>query len=88
MEQELRQRRALTELLLPWPELAQALPLARSLGVMRWGASQPLDYPLPTSLQWCESSAVGFCGDWIDGPGFGMAEGALQSAVDLAAQLI
>ena len=88
VEQELRQRRALTELLLPWPELAQALPLARSLGVMRWGASQPLDYPLPTSLQWCESSAVGFCGDWIDGPGFGMAEGALQSAVDLAAQLI
>ena len=88
VEQELRQRRALTELLLPWPELAEALPLARSLGVMRWGASQPLDYPLPTSLQWCESSAVGFCGDWIDGPGFGMAEGALQSAVDLAAQLI
>ena len=88
VEQELRQRRALTELLLPWPELAEALPLARSLGVMRWGASQPLDYPLPTSLQWCASSAVGFCGDWIDGPGFGMAEGALQSAVDLAAQLI
>ena len=88
VEQELRQRRALTELLLPWPELAQALPLAHSLGVMRWGASQPLDHPLPTSLQWCESSAVGFCGDWIDGPGFGMAEGALQSAVDLAAQLI
>ncbi len=86
--QELRQRKALNELLLPWPELAQALPLARSLGVMRWGASQPLDYPLPTSLQWCEPSAVGFCGDWIAGRGFGMAEGALQSAVDLAAQLI
>ena len=46
VSQELRQRKALTELLLPWPELAQALPLARSLGVMRWGASQPLDYPL------------------------------------------
>ncbi len=88
VEQELRQRTVLTELLRPWPELAQALPLARSLGVMRWGASQPLDYPLPTSLQWCEPSTVGFCGDWIDGPGFGMAEGALQSAVDLAAQLI
>ena len=86
--QELRQRKALTELLRPWPELAHALPLARSLGVMRWGASQPLDHPLPTSLQWCEASAVGFCGDWIDGQGFGMAEGALQSAVDLAAQLI
>ena len=88
MAQESRQRLALTELLQPWPELAQALPLARSLGVMRWGASQPLDSPLPKSLQWCELSAVGFCGDWIAGPGFGMAEGALQSAVDLAAQLI
>jgi predicted NAD/FAD-dependent oxidoreductase len=55
---------------------------------MRWGASQPLDFPLPTSLQWCEQSSVGFCGDWIAGPGFGMAEGALQSAVDLAAQLV
>tara|TARA_Y100000385_G_C12843079_1_gene529665 strand:+ start:219 stop:386 length:168 start_codon:yes stop_codon:yes gene_type:complete len=55
---------------------------------MRWGASQPLDFPLPTSLQWCEKSSVGFCGDWIAGSGFGMAEGALQSAVDLAAQLV
>ncbi|WP_413744205.1 NAD(P)-binding protein [Synechococcus sp. MIT S9451] len=88
VEQEARQRKALTELLLPWPELAQAVALARSLGVMRWGASQPLDAPLPNSLQWCEPSAVGFCGDWIAGPGFGMAEGALQSAVDLATQLI
>jgi hypothetical protein len=88
VEQESRQRKALAELLLPWPELAQALPMARSLGVMRWGASQPLDAPLPPALQWCQPSAVGFCGDWIDGPGFGMAEGALQSAVDLAAQWI
>ena len=88
LEQESRQRKTLAELLLPWPELAQALPMARSLGVMRWGASQPLDAPLPTSLQWCQPSAVGFCGDWIAGPGFGMAEGALQSAVDLAAQWI
>jgi hypothetical protein len=88
LKQESRQRSALTELLRPWPELVQALPLAHSLGVMRWGASQPLDFPLPTSLQWCEQSSVGFCGDWIAGPGFGMAEGALQSAVDLAAQLV
>lgn len=88
VEQESRQLDALNKLLLPWPELAQALPEARSLGVMRWGASQPLDFPLPTTLQWCEPSAVGFCGDWIEGPGFGMAEGALQSAVDLASRLI
>ena len=88
LEQESRQLQLLKELLRPWPVLAQALPQARSLGVMRWGASQPLDYPLPTFLQWCEHSSVGFCGDWIAGPGFGMAEGALQSAVDLAAQLV
>ena len=88
LEQESRQLQLLKELLRPWPVLAQALPQARSLGVMRWGASQPLDYPLPTFLQWCEHSSVGFFGDWIAGPGFGMAEGALQSAVDLAAQLV
>ena len=61
LKQESRQRSALTELLRTWPELVQALPLAHSLGVMRWGASQPLDFPLPTSLQWCEKSSVGFC---------------------------
>jgi len=86
VKQEAHQRKALTELLQPWPELANSLSAARSLGVMRWGASQPLDHPLPIPLQWCEPSSVGFCGDWIDGPGFGMAEGALQSAVDLAIQ--
>ena len=76
------------------PELLQALPVvsaalkqATHLGVMRWGASRPLNHPLNPELQWCPTSAVGFCGDWIQGPGFGTAEGAIQSGVDLAEQL-
>jgi hypothetical protein len=51
---------------------------------MRWGAAQPLDQGMPKTLQWCPKTRVGFCGDWIAGPGFGMAEGALQSGLDLA----
>ena len=76
------------------PELLQALPVvsaalkqATPLGVMRWGASRPLNHPLNPELQWCPTSAVGFCGDWIQGPGFGTAEGAIRSGVDLAEQM-
>ena len=76
------------------PEMLQALPVvsaalkqATPLGVMRWGASRPLNHPLPAELQWCPTSAVGFCGDWIAGPGFGKAEGAIRSGVNLAEQL-
>ena len=87
-QQEKRLRQQLPELLKPWPELQSACGRAESLGVMRWGASQPLDHPLARSLQWCDASSVGFCGDYIDGPGFGRAEGALRSAVDLAEHLV
>ena len=76
------------------PELLQALPVvsaalkqATPLGVMRWGASRPLNHPLNPELQWCPTSAVGFCGDWIKGPGFGTAEGAIRSGVELAEHL-
>ena len=86
-----QEQQRLVELL---PELLQALPVvsaalnqATPLGVMRWGASRPLNNPLPQKLQWCPSSAVGFCGDWIAGPGFGRAEGAISSGVNLAEQL-
>ena len=58
-----------------------------SWGWMRWGASTPLSHPLPSEWQWCPISSVGFCGDWIDGLGFGRAEGALRSAADLADRL-
>ncbi|WP_413440585.1 NAD(P)-binding protein [Synechococcus sp. MIT S1220] len=78
---------ALPGLLACMPRGESLLKEARSWGVMRWGAAQPLDNPLPSSLQWCSSSAIGFCGDWIDTPGFGRAEGALRSAVNLAGTL-
>ena len=86
-----QEQQRLVELL---PELLQALPVvsaalnqATPLGVMRWGASRPLNNPLPQELQWCPTSAVGFCGDWIAGTGFGRAEGAMSSGVNLAEQL-
>ena len=85
-EQE-RMVRLLPELLQSIPLLSAALAQATPLGVMRWGASRPLSHPLPPELQWCNSSAVGFCGDWIGGLGFGTAEGAIRSGVNLAEQL-
>ena len=86
-EQQQRLVGLLPELLQGLPVVSAALKHATSLGVMRWGASRPLNHPLPHELQWCPNSAVGFCGDWIDGPGFGTAEGAIRSGVHLAEQL-
>ena len=82
--QEQRLLSVLPELLRPWPSLQRMLSSARSLGVMRWGAAQPLGEGMPKALQWCQQARVGFCGDWIAGSGFGMAEGAIQSGLDLA----
>ena len=77
----------LPELLKSSSGLSAAVNQAKPLGVMRWGASRPLNHPLHPELQWCPTSGVGFCGDWIEGPGFGTAEGAIRSGVDLAEQL-
>ena len=82
--QEQRLLSVLPELLGSWPSLQRMVSNAHSLGVMRWGAAQPLEQGMPKALQWCSKARVGFCGDWIAGPGFGMAEGALQSGLDLA----
>tara|TARA_B100001063_G_scaffold38257_1_gene31848 strand:+ start:459 stop:1583 length:1125 start_codon:yes stop_codon:yes gene_type:complete len=82
--QEQRLLSVLPELLRPWPSLQRLASSAHSLGVMRWGAAQPLDRGMSKALQWCNQARVGFCGDWIAGSGFGMAEGALQSSIDLA----
>ncbi|MGC6483857.1 MAG: NAD(P)-binding protein [Synechococcus sp.] len=76
------------DLLSPWPSLAAAVGAAKDLGVMRWGAARPLDHPLPASLQWCPTASVGFCGDWVEGPGFGCAHGAMASAVALADRIL
>ncbi|AII49051.1 NAD/FAD-dependent oxidoreductase [Synechococcus sp. KORDI-52] len=77
----------LPQLLQSLPVVSAALNQATPVGVMRWGASRPLNHPLPQELQWCPTSEVGFCGDWIEGPGFGTAEGAIRSGVNLAEQL-
>ena len=85
--QEERLKAALQERLVTLPALQDACDQASSLGVMRWGASQPLDHPLPLDLQWCAESAVGFCGDFLEGNGFGRAQGALECGVPLAERL-
>lgn len=87
-EQTIRLNGALDSLLNEWPELQSACRNATQLGVMRWGASQPMDHPLPQHLQWCVESRVGFCGDYVGGPGFGRAQGALNSAVELATRIV
>jgi predicted NAD/FAD-dependent oxidoreductase len=85
--EEKRLEVVLPKLLVHWPALCTALKSARSMGVMRWGAAQPLNHPVPSHLQWCRQSAVGFCGDWIEGPHFGTGEGAIRSGAALAERL-
>ena len=87
-QQEQRLNNVLNEILNGMPELQQACREATSLGVMRWGASRPTSHPLPHQLQWCPTTRVGFCGDYVEGPGFGRAQGALESGVLLADQLL
>jgi hypothetical protein len=87
LHHEQRLRCALPEVLRSWPQLQQALEQADSYGVMRWGAAVPTAGGLSPDGQWCGASAVGFAGDWIEGPGYGCGEGALRSAVALAEQL-
>ena len=87
-EQEQRLIKLLPNLLQALPGWERAQAERRSHGMMRWGASQPLDHPLPSRLQWCNKSNVGFCGDWIDTRGFGTAEAAFRSAINLADQMM
>lgn len=56
--------------------------------LMRWGAAFPVAPGLPSALSLCRASKVGFCGDYITGPGFGRIEGALRSAERLADALL
>ena len=43
---------------------------------------------LPRDLGWNADLKLGFCGDFMDGPGFGRVEGAMRSAEELAARLL
>jgi len=56
--------------------------------LMRWGAAFPQAPGLPTTLQLCPHSRIGFCGDYVTSDGFGRIEGAITSAAALAAQLL
>jgi hypothetical protein len=56
--------------------------------LMRWGAAFPQPPGLPAALSLCAGSRIGFCGDYLAGPGFGRVEGALRSAEALAADLL
>ncbi|WP_255111635.1 hypothetical protein [Synechococcus sp. RedBA-s] len=56
--------------------------------LMRWGAAFPEGSGLASELILCPQSRIGFCGDFISGPGFGLIEGALRSGEELAEQLL
>lgn len=72
--------------LAPWLEPSAVRQSRREL--MRWGAAFPLPPGLPPALSLCRQSRVGFCGDYVEGVGFGRVEGALRSASQLAAALL
>jgi hypothetical protein len=77
---------ALVRCLAPW--IGGLQPQRARPRLMRWAAAFPLPPGLPPSLTLCPASRVGFCGDYIDGVGFGRIEGALHSAERLAAGLL
>jgi predicted NAD/FAD-dependent oxidoreductase len=81
--------KALGELVAPWmpAEQAAAALAGGERRLMRWGAAFPEGPGLDPSLRLCPASRLGFCGDYVAGPGFGRLEGALRSAEALAAQL-
>lgn len=78
---------ALEEVMTPLLQEARGLRRAERQ-LMRWGAAFPVAPGLPRELSLCRQSQVGFCGDYITGPGFGRIEGALRSAERLAETLV
>jgi predicted NAD/FAD-dependent oxidoreductase len=72
--------------LAPWLEPWAVRQGDRQL--MRWGAALPLQPGLPPALALCRRSRVGFCGDFVQGEGFGRVEGGLRSAANLADALL
>lgn len=77
---------ALAAALAPWIERRAVFGSQREL--MRWGAAFPLPPGLPPALSLCCRSRVGFCGDFLEGDGFGRVEGALRSGSRLADSLL
>lgn len=80
---------ALQAVVAPWIPAAQvkAALAGGERRLMRWGAAFPVGTGLDPSLSLCPASRIGFCGDYVAGPGFGRLEGALRSAEALAERL-
>jgi predicted NAD/FAD-dependent oxidoreductase len=78
--------RSLDDVMAPWLPDPPSERGERQL--MRWGAAFPLPQGLPRDLCWNDALKLGFCGDFIAGPGFGGVEGAMRSAEALAARLL
>jgi predicted NAD/FAD-dependent oxidoreductase len=76
---------SLMDVLSPW--LPPQTPGQNDRQLMRWGAAFPLQPALPEELCWNEELQLGFCGDFMAGPGFGRVEGAMLSAERLARRL-
>jgi predicted NAD/FAD-dependent oxidoreductase len=77
---------ALAGALAPWLSPEAVTQAQRQL--MRWGAAFPQRPGLPAELALCRRSRVGFCGDFVEGAGFGRVEGALRSGCQLAQALL
>lgn len=77
---------SLDEVMAPWLPDPPSGRGERQL--MRWGAAFPLPQGLPRDLCWNATLKLGFCGDFVAGPGFGGVEGAMRSAETLATRLL
>lgn len=77
---------ALEDALGAWP--IAPLPQEADRQLMRWAAAFPVGAGLPETLLLCPNSRIGFCGDYVSGPGFGRIEGAMTSASRLVEQLL
>ncbi len=83
---------AVAAALAPWlgerPSGGEVLTGVERRQLMRWGAAFPAAGGLPADATVCPRSRVAFCGDFVEGPGFGRIEGALRSAQALAGRLL
>jgi len=76
---------ALDEVMAPWLPHKPSDRGERQF--MRWGAAFPYPRGLPQDLCWNQGLKLGFCGDFMEGQGFGRVEGAMRSAEALASRL-
>lgn len=78
--------KSLGEVMAPWDIHKASFSEEKQL--MRWGAAFPIKPGLPAELSWIDHLNLGFCGDFLAGPGFGRVEGALRSAETLAKRIL